>query len=163
MIIGTLVGTQAISERFLSKLHLINIDFPDKEDLSVIVVAYLSAIIRAFFPSANFSKPKVVKLAITMITIFNKIRDTPELHRQGFGSINPHDLVGWCNHLQFYSTLQSEHFEVYILEAMCYEALKIFSDRLARVEQKQTLLNILNDSIKADWDLENIADQASRH
>ncbi|KAH1018946.1 hypothetical protein HUJ05_006621 [Dendroctonus ponderosae] len=142
MIIGTLMGTQAISERFLSKLHLVNIDFPDKEDLSVIVVAYLSAIIRSFFSSANFPKPKVVKLAITMITIFNKIRDTPELHRQGFGSINPHDLVGWCNHLQFYSTLH---------------------DRLARVEQKQTLLNILNDSIKADWDLENIADQASRH
>ncbi|ERL83968.1 hypothetical protein D910_08202 [Dendroctonus ponderosae] len=136
------MGTQAISERFLSKLHLVNIDFPDKEDLSVIVVAYLSAIIRSFFSSANFPKPKVVKLAITMITIFNKIRDTPELHRQGFGSINPHDLVGWCNHLQFYSTLH---------------------DRLARVEQKQTLLNILNDSIKADWDLENIADQASRH
>lgn len=48
-------------------------------------------------------------------------------------------------------------------QIMCYEALKIFSDRLGRLEQKHTLLNILNDSVKADWDLANIADQAARH
>ncbi|XP_050308267.1 LOW QUALITY PROTEIN: cytoplasmic dynein 2 heavy chain 1-like [Anthonomus grandis grandis] len=163
LIIGTLLSSQKISPRFLSKLHLINVELPDQEDLSVILVAYLSAIIKSYFPTISFPKPKVVKLALTLITLYQKVQEKFSMQNRNVGSVSPHELIRWATNFKYYSTLDGSEFEAHILEVLCYEAIKIFGDRLSRPEERQYLISILNDVIKSHWEVSGTVQKALNH
>lgn len=74
-------------------------------------------------------------------------------HQSSFSGFNPHDLVRWCTNLKFYSTLDGSQFESYLLEVICYEAIKIFVDRLSSCQDKVRLRSLIGEVLKANWDL----------
>jgi len=74
-------------------------------------------------------------------------------HQSSFSGFNPHDLVRWCTNLKFYSTLEGSQFEGYILEVLCYEAIKIFVDRLPSCPDKDRVRSLIEEVSKANWDL----------
>ncbi|CAG9772440.1 unnamed protein product [Ceutorhynchus assimilis] len=156
-IIGSLMPNDKMSSRFLSKLHMISIELPDKEDLSVILVAYMSAIMKACFPASNLAKTKIVKLVLTMMTIYDKVQEA----YQNFRPTSPHDLVQWCTNLKYYSNTDISNFEAYLLEVLCYEALNIFVDRLSQFEEKMALIAMLDEVFRINWETIGIAQQIS--
>ncbi|XP_066245842.1 cytoplasmic dynein 2 heavy chain 1 [Euwallacea similis] len=156
VIVGTLIPTHKLSIRFLSKLHSVDIDLPDKEDLTVILVAYLNAILKTYYPTANFPKAKVVKAISTILSIYEKIQDHATLRPQILHPINSHDLVKWCTNLKYYSITNFSQFETSILEIIAYEALRIFGDRLATVDEKNRLKSTIDEAFKTHWEVNQI-------
>lgn len=79
------------------------------------------------------------------------------VHQSSFSGFNPHDLVRWCTNLKFYSTLEVSQFENYLLEVICYEAVKIFVDRQPSCKDKNRVLSLIEEVSKANWDFTHIS------
>ncbi|KAL1506398.1 hypothetical protein ABEB36_005769 [Hypothenemus hampei] len=164
-IIGALQPTNFLSSRFLSKFHLLSVELPDREDLSVILVAYLSAVLSSHFSQVTFPKAKIVKLVLTMLTIYERFQESPLYQNQKFCPLTPHDLIRWCTNLKYYTTWMvddSTHFENHILETTCYEAIKIFIDRLPSMEAKISAFHSLNEIFKNNWNVINITQESAK-
>ncbi|XP_076274081.1 dynein cytoplasmic heavy chain beethoven isoform X2 [Rhynchophorus ferrugineus] len=157
VVVGTLAPNQKVSTRFTSKLQVLNVNVPDKEDLSIILVACLMDIINTSFPHLNYPKAKVTKLASPMIAIYEKIKGAFASYRRKHYIITPHDLTLWCSNLKFYSISESN-----LPEIICYECLKIFGDRLTNDDEKHHLYSLVDDWFRTNWSESNITQRLGR-
>ncbi|KAJ3658130.1 hypothetical protein Zmor_009888 [Zophobas morio] len=148
-IVGSLSVVATLSTRFTSIVHNYNVSLPDQEDLSVILVAYLTVLVKESL--GGWPKAKIVKLAATIISIYDKIRGVFLATNYKHYDFSPHDLTNWCSSiLRYKDTLQTES-EHPLLEIMCYEATIQFGDKLVGEEDRHKLTNIINEVFKVQW------------
>ncbi|XP_015834463.1 cytoplasmic dynein 2 heavy chain 1 [Tribolium castaneum] len=152
-IVGSLSITTTLSTRFTSIVHNYNISLPDQEDLAIILVAYLTVVVKESLGA--WPKAKIVKLAATMIAIYDKIRSIFLITSYKHYDFSPHDLTNWCSSILRYKDTLSES-ENSLLEVVYYEALKQFGDKLVREEDRLKLDHILGEVFKAQWSSSNL-------
>ncbi|RZC33069.1 cytoplasmic dynein 2 heavy chain 1 [Asbolus verrucosus] len=161
IIVGSLSVTTALSTRFTSIVHNYNVGLPDQEDLSIILVSYLTVLVKECF--GTWPKAKIVKLAATVISVYDKIRSTFLTASYKHYDFSPHDITPWCSSiLRYKDALQTES-ENSVLEIMCYEAFKQFGDKLVCEEDRVRLNSILNEVFKTHWGLSNISKMIQNH
>ncbi|KAG5876642.1 hypothetical protein JTB14_012987 [Gonioctena quinquepunctata] len=132
-------------------MRVFNVSLPEPEDFSVIVTAYLSAILKTRFQ--HLPKAKVVKMSVTMINIFDKIRNTFAALQNKQYTFSPHDVTHWCEALLRYKNAENMEAEPFLLEAIRYEAFNIFGNRLVNESDRGNLHKIVNETIHNQWGL----------
>ncbi|XP_030763708.1 cytoplasmic dynein 2 heavy chain 1 [Sitophilus oryzae] len=156
-IVGSLLPNQKISKRFTSKFYMLNVNSPEKENISIIATACLMDVMKSHFSTLNYPKAKITKVASIMVAIFEKIKCNPIFLLHNHFVISTHDLTLWCYNLGYYPVTEAS-----IPEIICYECLRIFGDKLARDDEKKQLWNVIDDVFRVSWELPDLSQTVSK-
>ncbi|GLV36072.1 beethoven [Carabus blaptoides fortunei] len=136
------------------KIH--TIDLPEKEDLQILCESYMSAIIKLSLPNNSVwdVKGKLSKLVHTLISIFDEIKNSFTVLQQRHYLFSPHDLTKWCTGLKRYNSVlmaSPSDSENIMFEILCYEAHRIFSDKLVCEDDRKKVDSIVNKMFQMQW------------
>ncbi|CAG9863949.1 unnamed protein product [Phyllotreta striolata] len=148
-IVCSLEATNNLSQRFTSNLRIFNISLPDTEDFSVIIVAYLTSVLKRL--SSGFPKAKIVKLTASIISFYDKLRTTfNSLHNKHY-LFTPHDVVNLCRGILQYKENNEGNLDDFVIEVIKYEARYIFGDKLVNEDDRTLMIKLLNESFESHW------------
>ncbi|XP_017783105.1 PREDICTED: cytoplasmic dynein 2 heavy chain 1 [Nicrophorus vespilloides] len=150
-IVGSLEATNKLSSRFTSIVHIWNVDLPQHEDINIIFSTYLGGILK----QCILNNPKIGKLTNTLLQIYNQMKDTFTQTDQQHYKFSPHDVTNWCKGILRYK-LQTSDAETFLLEIISNEALRLFYDRLVSDEDRNKMIEIINNGIQMEWNKMNV-------
>ncbi|XP_056634261.1 cytoplasmic dynein 2 heavy chain 1 [Diorhabda sublineata] len=148
-IVGSLEATCNLSQRFTSNLRIFTISLPEPEDFSIIIVSYLTAVLKNF--SNSFPKAKIVKLSTTLISVYDKIRNSFNTFKNKHYIFTPHDVTKWCQGIVRYKNTSNINVEEFILQIFKYEARDIFYNKLVNVDDRKIFSQILKETFASHW------------
>lgn len=144
-------GRAEISDRMLSKFHLINYILPNETNLKKIFETL------ATFKFHNF--PEEIKalcepLAMGTIQLFNTVQEsflpTPAHSHYVF---NMRDISKVFQGL-YLAKKANQDTKEHLVKLWCHEILRVFHDRLVSVEDQKTLKKIMNEQLTNHFQLE---------
>ncbi|XP_074038391.1 dynein cytoplasmic heavy chain beethoven [Leptinotarsa decemlineata] len=150
-ITGSLAARNNLSKRFTSIMRIFNVSLPEAEDFPVIVSAYLTAILKNRFPSQNLPRAKIIKISASMISVYDKIRNTFTSIQNKHYIYSPHDVTNWCKAILRYKNSEDKDPESFLQEIVKYEASNIFGNRLVNEGDKEILYRLVNDTLQNHW------------
>ncbi|GJQ81468.1 btv [Trypoxylus dichotomus] len=162
-IVASSSHTSRLSIRFSSLLHIYNLELPEKEDLHVICSSYLQNTLKEITSSnESWLKRKLGKLASTMISIYNEVKETLKSNEYRHYGFSPHEITSWCHNLLRYKIeIHQGEPDDFIIEIVCREALQILGSRLVSDTDRNKLNAILNNIFLSDWGKSYITDKVS--
>eukprot|EP00050_Salpingoeca_kvevrii_P020215 m.95860 g.95860 ORF g.95860 m.95860 type:complete len:4292 (+) comp8765_c0_seq1:164-13039(+) len=152
MLVGSMnpsstLGRHDLSERFSSIVRVLYVDYTETDQLQEIYTACLASVLnnvtvtdRSFKSSSSVSK-----LAATMISIYQTVREAFKSDEHGHYLFTPLNLTEWCRGMLRYNLA-----EVEVLEAFCHEASRIFRDRLVE-EDRIRFDDIVRGAVRVEW------------
>uniref|UniRef100_A0A6P7FU93 Cytoplasmic dynein 2 heavy chain 1 n=1 Tax=Diabrotica virgifera virgifera TaxID=50390 RepID=A0A6P7FU93_DIAVI len=148
-VVGSLEATNNLSQRFTSNLRIFNVSLPEQEDFSVIVVTYLTSVLKNI--SNSFPKAKIIKLAAVVISVYDKVKNSFSGFQNKHYIFTSHDVISWCQGMLNYRNSANIATEDFVIEILKYEAKDIFVNKLVNEEDKQLFYKILNDAFNSTW------------
>lgn len=160
-------GRHVMSARFLKCCHVVRVDLPCPEDLSMIYGIFIEALLQEVHHGLS-SKAKALTAAVVNFFSANKMK----FHPDETGPIeahyiySPRELSRWIRGMKVVLNLSSPrrecHYESkgvslnvlwdWIVSAFCYEARRVFIDRLLREDERifaeETLLKVVEKHLK---------------
>ncbi|XP_029699181.1 cytoplasmic dynein 2 heavy chain 1 isoform X3 [Takifugu rubripes] len=161
---GCALGSHPLTPRFSSIVRICTIDYPDREQLQTIYSVYLQPILQQSLGSQAVwaSAGKTHQLAGSLVELYEqtKARFTVDDHRHYL--FTPCVLTEWVLSLLRYDlTTAQSHVTDSVLEAVAYEARRLFRDRLVSSRDLHNFDNILSSIIRGEWGsdvLDNMTD-----
>jgi len=154
---ATTVGRHQLSTRFTATVRIAAMDYPDSGELISIANHFLSQSLsrthvlderfKSTSSSSSSSSSSKMKLATTMVDVYSQSKSSFSIDEQRHYLFTPRDLIAWVRALQRYP-LSSEKSS---LDAVAYEANRVFRDRLVTNDALQRFDMILSSTIKKVW------------
>jgi len=148
---ATTVGRHVLSTRFTATVRICYLDYPDTQELTIIYGKILEVALQQAISAggekvaanlADFlSVPDRMKLAGTLVEIYDKIRATFLLNDARHYLFTPRDLSAWVENLSRYDLARED-----LLNVVAYEGSRLFRDRMVdRVSEEK--LDVLMSAI----------------
>jgi dynein heavy chain 1 len=142
-------GRYDLSERFLSHIPIIMVDYPGMTSLFQIYDSFVSSILKLVPHLKGFSK----EITNSMLDIYEKSLETFTTSTQPHYIYTPRELTRWVRGL--HSALTSNIEESIDLDdfirLFVHEAIRLFSDRLVTEEEKGLSFTIISETVKNNF------------
>ncbi|KAG7470921.1 hypothetical protein MATL_G00119020 [Megalops atlanticus] len=162
---GGAVGRHVLTSRFTSIVRICTIDYPDREQLQTIYSAYLQPVLqRSLGDQSTWSSAgKVHQLAGSLVQVYEQVKAKFTVDDYSHYLFTPCVLTQWVLSLLRYDLTsgKSQNPTDGVLEAVAYEARRLFRDRIVTTKDLNAFDNILQSVIRGDWGsdvLENMSD-----
>jgi len=165
---ATTVGRHPLSTRFTGIVRLLYIEHTPRDQLSSVYHAYLTSVVRAARVLASSPEQKreagsstglmepqwgseasLKKLANAMLELYDKVRSRFSVDDYRHYLFTPRELSQWC-----FSLLRYDLASVPLLELWCYEAERIFGDRLVSEEARRKFRDLLYTIVRQQFQYE---------
>jgi dynein heavy chain 2 len=129
--------------------------YPDRDQLQAIYASYLTPVLSRQLTKHPVwsSASKINALASTMVQVYEQIRAKFTVDDYGHYLFTPRDLTKWVLSLLRYDLASgaNENTSDQVLEIMCYEAHRLFRDRIVGQEGIQRFDSTLMSVVRSDW------------
>uniref|UniRef100_A0A7S0W0F2 Cytoplasmic dynein 2 heavy chain 1 n=2 Tax=Hemiselmis TaxID=77924 RepID=A0A7S0W0F2_9CRYP len=145
---STTVGRHQLTTRFTAIVRIASISYPAREQLQQVYSAYLQAVLRARMPTHQvWSDAKnMERLAGMLLDFFKQFGADYSVDEHRHYLVTPRDVTSLVVGL-----LRYDFDSVNVLEALTYEAQRIFRDRLVGQESSTRFDNQLNNLLRSEW------------
>ncbi|XP_050986096.1 LOW QUALITY PROTEIN: cytoplasmic dynein 2 heavy chain 1 [Labeo rohita] len=160
---GGAVGRHTLTSRFTSIVRICTIDYPDREQLQTIYGAYLKPVLqRTLGNDPTWSSAgKIHQLASSLVQVYEQVKAKFSVDDHSHYLFTPCLLTQWVLNLLRYDLSAGKSALDSVLEAVAYEARRLFRDRIVSSKDLNVFDNILSSVIRGDWGsdaLDNMTD-----
>ncbi|XP_063237932.1 cytoplasmic dynein 2 heavy chain 1 [Bacillus rossius redtenbacheri] len=145
-----------LTTRFTSITRIYAVSYPEKEQLQTIYNIYLTDIMSKCLPKHPVwkSSAKVTSLTSSMITVYQEVKTSFTAVQQNHYLFTPRDLTRWCFGLFRYNFQDEDKTVDAVLEAVIYEGMRLFRDKLVSEKEQSKFDTIVNNVFKSYWNME---------
>ena len=141
------VGRYDLAPRFAAIISVLSISYPDKDSLSVIYTAYLEALLASpqlKTSSGGWGVGKGSDLARVMCSVYADVKKRWTVDDASHYVFNPRDITAWVTNILRYDLENND-----LADVVYYEGQRIFADRLAKIEFRKRVNDILADHLSS--------------
>ncbi|XP_057206860.1 cytoplasmic dynein 2 heavy chain 1 isoform X3 [Triplophysa rosa] len=160
---GGAVGRHPLTSRFTSIVRICTVDYPDREQLQTIYSAYLRPVLQSTLgndPTWS-SAGQIHQLSSSLVQVYEQVKAKFSVDDHSHYVFTPCLLTQWVLNLLRYDLSAGKSAVDSVLEAVAYEARRLFRDRLVTSKDLNVFDNILSSVVRGDWGsdaLDNITD-----
>ena len=145
---STTVGRHQLTTRFTAIVRIASVDYPQRDQLQQVYTAYLSAVVRSRLPThAMWSdRANMQRLAGSLLDFYKTFGDEYSVDEHRHYNVNPRDVTSLVVGL-----LRYDFESVSVLEALTYEAQRIFRDRLVGMDSINRFDMLWSQITRGEW------------
>ena len=152
-------GRNKLSTRFTSVVRICSVGYLPPDQLQSIYTAFLKPILGSRVSKDHQvwrNDSKVHALAVTILETYEQIRAKFTIDDQVHYVFTPRDLTQWVIGLFRYDFASDRGSPKPVLEAVAYEGMRIFGDRMVDSETYNRFAGILSSAFRNEWNFDPV-------